>query len=276
MVLEGASRDFTVVEDYRGINANMHSVEALLAAADALERLGDAASVAAAERWRSRAGRVLERAVHGFARSADWRLPEHFDSDWQPLPEYNTDDRAHMFRPYGVTPGHLLEWARLALHLRAAELTGAAGTAPGRPWLLDDARALYERALSDGWAADGADGFVYTTAHDGSVSVPARMHWVLTEAIGAAAALFQATGEQRYADDHSRWWEHARVVFIDEVGGSWHSEVDPAGAPAQGTWAGKPDVYHSLQASLVPRLPLAPTFAVALAEAAQGQGRLDP
>ncbi len=43
---------------------------------------------------------------------------------------------------------------------------------------------------------------------------------------------------------------------------------DPDGAPAEGTWAGKPDVYHALQATLVPRLPLAPTFAAALSEAA--------
>ncbi len=263
MVAESAPADFSSLEDYRGVNANMHSTEAFLAAADALERLGDPQAGA---RWRGRAGRIVDRAVHGFARGADWRLPEHFDGRWQPLPEYNADDLAHPFRPYGVTPGHLLEWSRLVLNLRAASERAGGGGA--RPWLLDDARALYERALGDGWAADGREGFVYTTGHDGAVSVPARMHWVLTEAMGASAALFQATGEQRYADDHARWWEHARARFIDLEHGSWHSELTPDGAPAEGTWAGKPDVYHALQATLVPRLPLAPTFAAALSEAA--------
>jgi mannose/cellobiose epimerase-like protein (N-acyl-D-glucosamine 2-epimerase family) len=47
--------------------------------------------------------------------------------------EYNRDEPAHPFRPYGATVGHWLEWARLALHLRAA--LGSA--AP--QWLLDDA-----------------------------------------------------------------------------------------------------------------------------------------
>ena len=268
MVVESASRDFTALEDYRGVNANMHAVEAFLTAADALAAAGD---LQAEERWRSRAGRIVDRAVHGYAREAGWRLPEHFDGAWSPLPAYNDDDRAHPFRPYGVTPGHLLEWSRLALHLRAAERAGAPGTAAagrGRPWLLDDARALYDRAVADGWVDEGEGevaGFVYTTGHDGAVSVPARMHWVLTEALGAAAALFQATGEPRYADDHARWWALAEAAFVDRDGGSWHHELDPSGRPATGTWAGKPDVYHALQATLVPRLPLAPTFAAALA-----------
>ena len=103
-----------------------------------------------------RALRTTEALIHGFARRHGWRLPEHYDEDWQPLPEYNSDDRAHAFRPYGVTPGHLLEWSRLCLHLRAA----LAEAAPD--WLLTDARALFDTAVRDGWAVDGADGFVYT------------------------------------------------------------------------------------------------------------------
>ncbi len=273
MVAESASRDFSILEDYRGVNANMHAVEAFLTAADALAAAGERRGE---QVWRARAGRILETAVHGFAREAGWRMPEHFDGAWTPLLEHHADDRAHPFRPYGVTSGHLLEWSRLALHLRAAERAGAPGTeagGAGRPWLLDDARALYDRAVADGWV-DGGEGevagFVYTTGHDGAVSVPARMHWVLTEALGAAAALFQATGEQRCADDHARWWALAREAFIDVEGGSWHHELDPAGRPATGTWAGKPDVYHALQATLVPRLPLAPTFAAALAARQDG------
>jgi sulfoquinovose isomerase len=40
--------------------------------------------------------------------------------------------------------------------------------------------------------------------------------------------------------------------------------VDADGAPAARTWTGRPDVYHALQATLIPRLPLAPTLATAL------------
>jgi sulfoquinovose isomerase len=253
LVRESFSADWTVDEPYRGANANMHTVEAFLAAADAL---GEDGAV-----WRSRARQIVERIVHGVARAAGWRLPEHFSPDYVPIPDYNSDDRAHPFRPYGVTPGHLMEWARLALHLRAAE--AAAGASPPA-WLVDDARALYATAGRDGWAPDGADGFVYTTDFDGTPVTRARMHWVITEAIGAAAALYQVTGEQTYADDHRRWWAFAIDHLIDRDRGSWHAELDQDLRPAHDTWQGKPDIYHALQATLIARLPLAPMFAAAL------------
>lgn len=253
MMRESFSADWATEESYRGANANMHSVEAFLAAADAL---GEKGAV-----WRERAARIVERIVHGTARASNWRLPEHFGPGYEVVLDYNTDDRAHPFRPYGVTPGHLFEWARLALHLRAAD---AAAGSPARDWLLPDARALYRTAVEIGWAPDGRDGFVYTTDFDGTPITRARMHWVLTEALGASAALHQVTGEQAYAEDHSRWWEVATAHFIDLERGSWRAELDADLRPATGTWHGKPDVYHALQATLVPRLPLAPMFAAAL------------
>jgi sulfoquinovose isomerase len=253
LVRESFSADWREEEPYRGANANMHTVEAFLAAADAL---GDAGGV-----WRGRAGRIVERIVDRVAREAGWRLPEHFTPDYAPILDYNTDDRAHPFRPYGVTPGHLMEWARLALHLRAAEL--AAGSAAPE-WLLGDARSLYDTAVRDGWAPDGVAGFVYTTDFDGTPITRARMHWVITEALGAASALYQVTKEQRYADDHKRWWTFAMDHLIDYDRGSWYAELDDQLRPARGTWNGKPDIYHALQATLIPRLPLAPMFAAAL------------
>ena len=63
--------------------------------------------------------RTTERVVHGWARERDWRLPEHFTAEWEPLPDFNRDRPADPFRPYGVTVGHQFEWARLCLHLRA-------------------------------------------------------------------------------------------------------------------------------------------------------------
>lgn len=247
-------RTWTRQDPYRGVNANMHMVEALLSAADATGQ----------DEWRHRAGRIVERVVHGFAREAGWRLPEHYDADWHGVPDYNTDERAHPFRPYGVTPGHLLEWSRLCLHLRAA-------SGPDAPeWLLPDAASLFATAVADGWDADGHEGFVYTTDFDGTPVVTARMHWVLTEAIAAASALYQATGDPGYAERYEQWWACAEELFVDRAQGSWHHELDPSGRPASGTWSGKPDVYHAVQATLVPRLPLAPMVAAALRDAVRG------
>jgi hypothetical protein len=59
-------------------------------------------------------------------------------------------------------------------------------------------------------------------------------------------------------------------VFIDRARGSWHHELSPANQPSSLTWSGKPDVYHAFQATLVPRLPQAPSFAVALRDGLLG------
>jgi len=77
------------------------------------------------------------------------------------------------------------------------------------------------------------------------------------------------TGEQAYADRYAQWWAHAERFFIDRERGSWHHELDETNTPVTtGTWAGKPDVYHAAQATLVPTLPLAPMLAAALAQRA--------
>ncbi|MCB7534982.1 AGE family epimerase/isomerase, partial [Escherichia coli] len=43
----------------------------------------------------------------------NWRIPEHFNSDWEPELEFNADKPDDQFKPYGATPGHGIEWARL-------------------------------------------------------------------------------------------------------------------------------------------------------------------
>ncbi len=247
MVVEQWDAGFEQLEPYRGVNANMHSVEALLSAADVLD---DPA-------LRDRARRIVTRVVHELAAGNSWRIPEHFDESWQPELEYNADEPAHPFRPYGATIGHWLEWSRLTLHLRAA-----LGDAPS--WMLDDARSLFEAAVREGWAVDGADGFVYTVDWAGRPVVRERMHWVPAEATATAAALYAATGDDAYARWYEVWWDHLATYFLDHRLGSWHHELSPQNRPSGVTWSGKPDTYHAFQATLVPRLPLAPTLATAL------------
>jgi hypothetical protein len=48
------------------------------------------------------------------ATASRWRLPEHFNENWEIDPDYAGRD---VFRPYGTTPGHWLEWTRLLLQL---------------------------------------------------------------------------------------------------------------------------------------------------------------
>jgi sulfoquinovose isomerase len=251
MVVEEWDETFATLDAYRGVNANMHTVEAFLAAADAT---GDRSLL-------DRALRILTRVVHDLGPAHSWRLPEHFDEQWNPLLDYNLDTPAHPFRPYGATIGHWLEWARLSLHLWSAL------DAEARPdWMLEHARALFEASVREGWAVDGADGFVYTVDWEGSPVVRERMHWVAAEATATAAALHAATGDPSYAAWYATWWDHLAEVFIDDELGSWRHELDARNRPSGVVWNGKPDTYHAFQATLIPRLPLTPTLAAALRE----------
>jgi sulfoquinovose isomerase len=248
MVVEKWDRSWQALEPYRGLNSNMHATEAFLAVY----------AVTGEKRWRERALRIASRAFD-LARANSWRFPEHFDTSWRPLPQYNLDDPAHPFRPYGATVGHALEWSRLALHLRAAYGTAAP------PFLLADAQALFGAAVGDGWAVDGADGFVYTTDWDGRPVVRDRMHWVLAEAIGAAAALAEATDDPQYQRWQQTLWAYAEQHVIDREHGSWRHQLDGANRPSGTVWAGKPDIYHALQATLIGRTPLAASVTAACA-----------
>lgn len=241
-------RDWSRLDDYRGVNANMHAVEALLAAADAT---GDRALL-------EHALAITTTVVDTWARTNRWRVPEHFDAGWQPLLEHHRDQPDHPFEPFGATVGHGLEWSRLVLGVRAA----LAEEAPG--WMLPAATSLFDRAVADGWAVDGHEGFVYTTDWEGTPVVRDRMHWVVCEAICAAAALHEATGEPAYDERYRTWWRHAVDHWIDPVDGSWQHQLTPDLRPASSVWPGRPDLYHSLHAVLLPRLPLQPGAAVAL------------
>jgi len=254
LVRESFDRTWTTSEDYRGANANMHGVEAALAAADALAPTDPGT----AARLYTHALRATERIVHGWTREREWRLPEHFTSTWEPLPEFNRDRPADPFRPFGVTVGHQFEWSRLCLHL-----AGALGEhAPG--WLRADAERLFLAAAERGWAADGHEGFPYTLDWDDRPVVGARMHWVLCEAVAAAAVRYAVTGDPRALTLQQRWAELGERRFLDPGSGSWHHELTPEGAIGSGTWAGKPDAYHLAQMLLLPGRPVRGSVAAAL------------
>ena len=248
---ESFARDWRDEEAYRGANSNMHSTEAFLALADVT---GDA-------RWLDRALSIVERVIHQHAAANNHQVIEHFTLQWQPLPDYNVDKPDDGFRPYGTTPGHAFEWARLVLHLEAARQAAKLDT-PG--WLLEDARRLFENACRYGWNVDGAPGIVYTLDWQNRPVVRHRLHWTHAEAAAASAALLQRTGEQHYEMWYRTFWEFNETLFIDREHGSWRHELNPHNQPSADIWPGKPDLYHAYQATLLPVLPLAQSLATAL------------
>jgi sulfoquinovose isomerase len=241
MIADQYDDAFTALDSYRGINANMHAVECYLAAADAYRLLGDARKQNACT---TAADRITQR-VLGYAAQNGRRIPEHFDEQWNPQLEYNRDKPRDQFRPYGATIGHSFEWARLALHL--AEATG-------RPELRKAARGLFDQGVTDGWNVDGATGIVYTVDWNGAPVVHERMSWVIAEGVLTADALARATGQtEPYAGWYRTWWAWIDEHLVDREHGSWWNELSRENRPSSTVWEGKPDAYHAVQSTMLPR-----------------------
>ncbi|WP_233192651.1 AGE family epimerase/isomerase [Acidimangrovimonas sediminis] len=233
LMREEFHRDWSRLSGYRGMNANMHGVEAHLSA---YEATGDRVFL-------DRAGRILGFFTGRMAPAHGDRLPEHYTENWEVDRAYSGDP---MFRPAGTTPGHSFELGRLLI--QHWDLSGRPAT--DAPAL---GRRLIARALADAWLPEG--GVAYTLDFDGKVAVRNRYWWPVTEAIGAVAALMKLGPGPEDAAWYDRLWDVAERLFIDAARGGWFPEVDAAGRPDATQFTGKPDIYHALQAELYPLCP---------------------
>lgn len=230
--------DFKVLDDYRGINANMHTVEAFLAVADVLKR----------EEYRKRAGRIIDHVI-SWASENNYRIPEHFTKDWEPDLECNKEKPDDPFKPYGATPGHGIEWARLIAQYACS--TYGTGSDEARKYIEICCR-LFDRAVEDAWNADGQPGIVYTTDWDGKPVVHDRMHWTLAEAINTSSVLYRLTSDAKYADWYATFMQYLDEKVLDHTNGSWYHQLDAENKLMGTVWPGKSDIYHALQAMLIP------------------------
>lgn len=232
--------EFTELDSYRGLNANMHSVEAFLAVADVT---GD-------ESWRVRAGRIIDHVI-AWAKENNWRIPEHFNENWEADLEYNADKKDDQFKPYGATPGHGIEWARLITQY-ALSRYGTPDESAEAAHYVDAAEHLFNRAVKDAWNADGAEGIVYTTDWEGNPVVHDRMHWTLAEGVNTAATLAHVTGKQEYADWYATFLKYIDENLMDHNNGSWFHQLDRNNQVIGTVWPGKSDLYHATQAMMIP------------------------
>ncbi|HVC24983.1 MAG TPA: AGE family epimerase/isomerase [Acidimicrobiales bacterium] len=243
---ETFSRSWEETEPYRGANSNMHLCESFLAAG---ALTGDAA-------LGHRSVRIAQRLIDGYARSNGWLLPEHYDRDWQALFEYNADKPDDPFRPYGATIGHLVEWSRLLIG--AWLLEGARDA-----WLPDAARALFARAVASGWDAVNG-GLVYTVGWDGAPVNDDHYWWPVAEGIGTSSYLARVTGDASYEAWYRRFWDFAAAHLVDHDRAGWYAQLDRENRRKVHPWYGKPDLYHVLQACVLPAYRLAPSVAAAV------------
>jgi mannose/cellobiose epimerase-like protein (N-acyl-D-glucosamine 2-epimerase family) len=246
--------EFTELDSYRGLNANMHTTEAFLAVADATGN----------NTYRQRAGRIIDHVVAWAGRN-DWRIPEHFNAQWEPDFEYNADKKDDQFKPYGATPGHGIEWARL---IAQWALSSFANHDDAQPY-IEASEHLFNRAVEDGWNIDGHIGLAYTTDWSGKPVVTDRMHWTLAEGMNTAATLAKATGKEEYRQWYTTFAQYTDEKLIDHDGGSWFHQLDIDNHVIATVWPGKSDLYHAFQSTLVPFLDPAVSICTAVKNAAR-------
>ncbi|WFU07616.1 AGE family epimerase/isomerase [Rhizobium sp. CB3090] len=247
-IAEEFNQDWSPIDggSYRGQNSNMHLTEALMAA---FEATGDTAYLDKAE---SIADLVIRRS----AGSVGWRVAEHFTADWALDKDYRGNE---MFRPSGTTPGHWLEWARLVLQLWS--LSGRQ-----HDWMPDAAKGLFSQSMSLGWDNDKG-GFFYTLDW---ADVPAKRNklwWPACEAAGAAHYLNEHMPSDFHEESYRKIWGTIGRCFIDHRNGGWHEELTEDLVPVHTIFPGKGDIYHALQACLIPLFPATGSLTKVIAEA---------
>ncbi len=196
-----ASADWAL-SPYRGQNANMHSVEACLAAYAATGET-----------------RYIDRAVQ-VATSVNQKLTaqtdgvmiwEHYTPDWRVDWDYNRNDMSNIFRPWGYQPGHFTEWARLLLLIERHRPL---------PWLLERAETLFDIAFRHAWD-DKNGGLYYGFGPDFSICDDRKYHWVQCESMATAAVLGKRTGKAEYWQWYDRLWDYCWTHWVDHVNGAW-------------------------------------------------------
>ena len=246
-IAEEFSADWSPVPGYRGQNSNMHLTEALMAA---FEATGEKAYLDKAER-------IADLIIRRRAGENGFRVPEHFTEDWALDKDYRGNE---MFRPSGTTPGHWLEWARLVLQLHV--LGGRR-----HDWMPQAAKALFAQAVTLGWDREKG-GFFYTLDWNDAPARREKLWWPMAEGVGAAAFLC----EHQPDDFHETWyrtiWNAISRHFLDEERGGWHEELTEDLVPSHTLFAGKGDIYHALQACLIPLYPATGSVTRGIVEAA--------
>jgi mannose/cellobiose epimerase-like protein (N-acyl-D-glucosamine 2-epimerase family) len=233
-IAEEFSRDWGPVAVYRGQNSNMHLTEALMAAFEATGH----------RHYLDKAVSIAELIINDKARATGFRVGEHFDQNWTLDKTYKGDE---MFRPSGTTPGHWLEWARLILQLWA--LSGKQ-----HDWMPGAAAELFRQSMELGWDK-ARGGFHYTLDWDDRPAGTAKLWWPMAEGAGAAAFLNHHRPNAFHEDSYRMIWNVIARHFIDLDKGGWHEELTDDLTPAHSLFAGKSDIYHALQACLIPLYP---------------------
>ena len=223
------SSDWSIVTNYRGQNANMHTCEALIQAFESANE----------QKYLDRALLIAKNICIRQAGLADGLIWEHYDTNWQINWSYNKDTPDDLFRPWGFQVGHLTEWAKLLIILeRHAD----------EDWLVSRAQELFDDAIEMGWD-EKSEGLVYGFAPNGDVCDNDKYFWVQAESLAAAAVLAHRTGDDYYWEWYERIWEFSWKHMVDHEYGAWFRILDSKNKKYDNlkSPAGKVD-YHTMGA----------------------------
>lgn len=233
-VREEFSNGWGEISAYRGQNSNMHLTEALMAAYEATGK----------DSYLRKASRIADLIIRRNAVKLDHRVAEHFHPDWSLDRDFVGSE---MFRPSGTTPGHALEWSRLLFQLFVLGHKE-------HSWMTEAARGLFRNAIDLGWDKVHG-GFFYTLDWNNQPIMREKLWWPVAEAIGAAAYIGAYDHDSYFQAWYRKLWDFAENHVIDHERGGWRSELSEDLRPVSRLFAGKPDIYHALQACLIPLYP---------------------
>lgn len=245
-IAEEFSDDWQPVAGYRGQNSNMHLTEALMAA---YEATGEA-------HYLEKAESIADLVIRRRAQECGYRVAEHFDESW--MVDRNYYHPNEMFRPAGTTPGHWLEWARLVLQLWV--LGGKA-----HDWMPEAARGLFFQSMSLGWDKERG-GFFYTLDWENVPAKRSKLWWPLCEGAASAHFLNEHSPSDFHEQSYRRIWSFITQHSLDRVHGGWHEELTEDLQPSHDLFRGKADIYHALQACLIPLFPATGSLTKVIAE----------
>ena len=233
--------EFTVLDDYRGLNANMHTVEAFLAASDVT---GD-------EKYPRESG-THHRPRKGLGCKQQLADPGAlYERLWvADLSDCNKEKPDDPFKPYGATPGHGIEWAGLITQWALS--TYKEETEKKQHRILKQQKIFIAAQLQTHGMQ--TEHLVSVIRQTGTAS---RLYMTectgpLAEAINTSSVLYRVTGKKKYADDYEAFMEYLDEKVLDHVNGSWFHQLDRNNNLMGTVWPGKSDLYHATQATLIP------------------------
>jgi mannose/cellobiose epimerase-like protein (N-acyl-D-glucosamine 2-epimerase family) len=201
LYVDQINADWSIIDSYRGQNANMHSCEAMIAAFEATQD----------KKYLQRALLIAENICLHLTKDTDGLIWEHYQQNWSIDWDYNKDDPRNLYKPWGYQPGHLTEWTKLLLMINRHQQVD---------WLVPQAEKLFNAGMKHAWD-DKHGGLLYGFAPDGTICDDEKYFWVHAEALAAAALLAKATNNQRYWDDYQRLWQYSWPAFCENEHKPW-------------------------------------------------------